>query len=180
MGTANHLSVPNQVFPTSDGSVVIIAPSDEMWQRCARALDAERLDRPEYATTADRQARRKELIDLIGAITRGLTSQELIERLGAVRVNVAKVHSVGEAADHPQLAGSGGVVEFEYAGERIKAVASPFRLLETPTTVRHRPPGLDEHREAILADYGIAAAEAAALAAEGAFGDPPAERRASA
>src|SRR2546423_1435890 len=26
MGTANHLSVPNQVFPTADGSVVIIAP----------------------------------------------------------------------------------------------------------------------------------------------------------
>ena len=35
MGTANHLSVPNQVFPTADGSVVIIAPSDEMWRRCA-------------------------------------------------------------------------------------------------------------------------------------------------
>ncbi|MGH6902686.1 MAG: CaiB/BaiF CoA transferase family protein [Geminicoccaceae bacterium] len=180
MGTANHLSVPNQVFPTVDGSVVIIAPSDEMWRRCARALDAERLDRPEYATTADRQAHRQELIDLIGSITIGLTSQEVAGRLGAARVNVAKVHSVGEAADHPQLAESGGVVEFEYAGEPVKAVASPFRMLDTPTAVRHRPPDLDEHREAILAEYGIAAAEAAALAAEGAFGDPPAKRRASA
>ncbi|MGN6466255.1 MAG: CoA transferase [Rhizobiaceae bacterium] len=27
MGTANHLSVPNQVFPTADGSVVIIVPA---------------------------------------------------------------------------------------------------------------------------------------------------------
>jgi crotonobetainyl-CoA:carnitine CoA-transferase CaiB-like acyl-CoA transferase len=180
MGTANHLSVPNQVFPTSDGSVVIIAPSDEMWRRCARALDAERLDRPEYATTADRQAQRKELIDMISSITRGLTSQDVIDRLGAGRVNVAKVHSVSEAADHPQLADSGGVTEFEYAGERVKAVASPFRLAETPAAIRYPPPGLDQHREAILAEYGIADAEAAALADEGAFGDPPAKRRASA
>ena len=27
MGTANNLSVPNQVFPTADGSVVIIVPA---------------------------------------------------------------------------------------------------------------------------------------------------------
>jgi crotonobetainyl-CoA:carnitine CoA-transferase CaiB-like acyl-CoA transferase len=27
MGTANHLSVPNQVFPTADGSVVTIVPA---------------------------------------------------------------------------------------------------------------------------------------------------------
>ena len=180
MGTANHLSVPNQVFPTADGSVVIIAPSDEMWRRCARALDPERLDRPEYATTADRQVRRKELIDRIGAITRELTSQDVLERLGAVRVNVAKVHTVSEAADHPQLAESGGVTTFDYAGERVKAVSSPFRLVETPAQIRHPPPRLDEHRGAILAEYGIAEAEAAALAAEGAFGDSPAKRRASA
>jgi crotonobetainyl-CoA:carnitine CoA-transferase CaiB-like acyl-CoA transferase len=180
MGTANHLSVPNQVFPTADGSVVIIAPSDEMWRHCARALDPERLDRPEYATTADRQARRKELIDRISAITRELTSQDVLERLGAVRVNVAKVHTVSEAADHPQLAESGGVTTFDYAGERVKAVSSPFRLVETPAQIRHPPPRLDEHRDAILAEYGIAEAEAAALADEGAFGDPPAKRRASA
>jgi crotonobetainyl-CoA:carnitine CoA-transferase CaiB-like acyl-CoA transferase len=109
-----------------------------------------------------------------------VTSREVLERLGAARVNVAKVHSVGEAADHAQLAESGGVTGFEYAGERVKAVASPFRLLETPTAVRYRPPNLDEHREAILAEVGIAAAEAAALAAEGAFGHPSAKRRASA
>jgi CoA-transferase family III len=69
-----------------------------------------------------------------------VTSREVLERLGAARVNVAKVHSVGEAADDAQLAESGGVTEFEYAGERVKAVASPFRMLETPTAVRYRPP----------------------------------------
>jgi crotonobetainyl-CoA:carnitine CoA-transferase CaiB-like acyl-CoA transferase len=174
MGTANHLSVPNQVFPTSDGSVVIIAPSDVMWRRCAQALDADRLDRPEYATVADRQAHRREIIDTISAITRGMTSDELVKRLGEARVNVAKVHSVGEAADHPQLAQSGGIMAFDFAGESIKAVASPFRLMETPADIRYPPPGLDQHRADILAEYGFDATEADALSEAGAFGGAPA------
>jgi crotonobetainyl-CoA:carnitine CoA-transferase CaiB-like acyl-CoA transferase len=170
MGTANHLSVPNQVFPSSDGSVVIIAPSDVMWRRCAQALDAERLDRPEYATVADRQAHRKEIIDLITGITRSMTSDEVVDRLGGARVNVAKVHSVGEAADHPQLAESDGIMQFDFAGESVKAVATPFRLMETPADIRYPPPGLDEHRADILAEYGFDDQEADTLSEEGAFG----------
>lgn len=170
MGTANHLSVPNQVFPTADGSVVIIAPSDGMWRRCARALDPDLLDRPEYATVRDRQARRAEVIDAISSVTSRLSSAELIARLGAVKVNVAKVNSIGEAADHPQLAECGGVTSFDYGGETVKAVASPFRLDATPTAVRLPPPGLDGNRDAILSEFGFTRQECAGLEADGAFG----------
>lgn len=44
MGTANHFSVPNQVVAAADGDVVIIAPSDDMWRRLARALDPATLE----------------------------------------------------------------------------------------------------------------------------------------
>ena len=170
MGTANHLSVPNQVFPTADGRVVIIAPSDGMWQRCARALDPATLDRPEYRTVRDRQTRRAEVIDAISAVTSSLSSAEVIARLGKVKVNVAKVNSIGDAADHPQLALSGGVTDFDYGGETVRAVASPFRLGSTPSKVKSPPPRLDEHRGDILSELGIAAAEADRLHEAGAFG----------
>ena len=98
MGTANHLSVPNQVFPTTDGSVVIIAPNDEMWRRCAEALGDPSLDRPEYKVMPDRLRLREELVAAISEVTRELTSNEIVERLAAVKVNVAKVNNVGEAA----------------------------------------------------------------------------------
>ncbi|RDJ27809.1 CoA transferase [Bosea caraganae] len=171
MGTANHLSVPNQVFPTADGSVVIIAPSDAMWQRCARALDAERLAIPRYKTVRDRQTHRTEVIEAISAVTSLLSSQEVIERLGPVKVNVAKVNNAGEAAEHPQLAESGGVTQFDYAGETVKAVSSPFRLSGTPATIQHAPPELDQHRDEILADYGFAADEVRRLEEAGAFSE---------
>lgn len=172
MGTANHLSVPNQVFPTADGQVVIIAPSDGMWRRCADALDPETLARTKYATVRDRQTRREEVIEAISAVTRRMSSAEVIARLGRVKVNVAKVNSVGDAADDEQLSISGGITSFRYRDETVNAVSSPFRLGATPSVVRCRPPELDEHRDAILSELGIGGAEVDALCAEGAFGKP--------
>ena len=170
MGTANHLSVPNQLFPAADGSVVIIAPSDEMWERCAIALDREKLQRPEWKTILQRQHHREEVVEAISAITRTMTSAALIERLGQARVNVARLNSIGEAADHEQLAGIGGVVEFEMDGKCVKAVASPFALEGTPNVVGRPPPALAAHTDEILAELGFSDADVALLRADGAFG----------
>jgi crotonobetainyl-CoA:carnitine CoA-transferase CaiB-like acyl-CoA transferase len=169
MGTANHLSVPNQVFPAADGGVVIIAPSDDMWKRTAVALDRS-LDRAEWRTTVDRQRHREEIIDAISAITRTMTGDELLERLGKAKVNVAKVNDIGQAADHPQLAAIGGVLELPMDGRTIKAAASPFALRGAPTTADRSPPKLGAHTGEILEDLGFDAAEIAALREDGAFG----------
>jgi len=170
MGTANHLSVPNQVFPSADGSVVIIAPSDEMWERLANALDRDRLNRPEFSTMGQRQRRRDEVIDALSAVTRTMTSRTLVEQLGAAKVNVANVNSIGEAAEDAQLAAIGGVVEFEMNGRAMKAVASPFAMEGTPTVVTRPPPNLGAHTDEVLAELGFSASEVAQLRAQGAFG----------
>ena len=172
MGTANHLSVPNQVFPTKDGGVVIIAPSDVMWRRCAEALDPERLAKPEYRTTTDRQRLKDEVIGAIIDVTLSMTSDEIIERLGAVRVNVAKVNSVGEAASSEQLRAAGGVVEFDYGGEHVQAVSAPFRMHGTPATVRRAPPGLGADTVEVLKTFSFGDDEIAVATRGGAFGPP--------
>jgi crotonobetainyl-CoA:carnitine CoA-transferase CaiB-like acyl-CoA transferase len=172
MGTANHLSVPNQVFPTKDGGVVIIAPSDVMWRRCAEALDPERLAKPEYRTTTDRQRLKDEVIGAITDVTLSMTSDEIIERLGAVRVNVAKVNSVGEAASSEQLRAAGGVVEFDYGGEHVQAVSAPFRMHGTPATVRRAPPGLGADTVEVLKTFSFGDDEIAVATRGGAFGPP--------
>ncbi len=169
--------MPNQVFPTSDGSVVIIAPSDEMWRRCAAALDPARLDLPQYRTMADRQRLRVELVGAISAVTGRMTSADLMARLGAVKVNVAKVQNIGEAADHPQLVAVGGIVEFDMGGRNVKAVASPFALEGTPTKVRRPPPELGAHTDEILAELGFSAGEIDLLRQQGAFGPACARAR---
>ena len=178
MGTANHLSVPNQVFPTADGGVVIIAPNDEMWQRCVDALGDPSLDRPEFRPVLGRLNLRERLVEAVSAVTRRMTSREVVDKLGAVKVNVAKVNSVGEAADDPQIAAIGGIVEFVTDGRRVKAVASPFNLSATPARVDRPPPGLGTETDEILRGFGFSADEVTALREQGAFGATKAKKSA--
>ena len=170
MGTANHLSVPNQVFPAADGDVVIIAPSDEMWRRCARALDPDSLDKPEFTTAMDRRTHRAALVEALSAVTRRLRCDEILARLGAAKVNVARVHSIAQAADHPQLVATGGVLEWERDGHVERGVAPPFSLTAAPVAVRRHPPALGEHAEEILRELGLDDDAIAAARDAGAFG----------
>lgn len=170
MGTANHLSVPNQAFPAADGMVIIIAPNDEMWSRCVKALDPVALGQPEFARASDRLHRRREVVAALSAVTSRFSCEELVARLGAVKVNVAKVNTLGEAADHPQLAAAGGIVSYERAGREVRAVASPFKLEGTPASVRRPSPELGEHTLQVLEESGFTAAEIEAHARNGAFG----------
>lgn len=170
MGTANHLSVPNQVFPTADGGVVIIAPTNEMWQRLVAALEAAELERPEFATTVSRLQNRDLLVEVLSSVTRRMPVAEVVRRLGAVKVNVAKVNSVGEAADHKQLAAIGGVVELDVGGRPVKAVASPFKMSGSAATVDRPPPQLGGDTVAVLSEFGFDSARIAALREQGAFG----------
>lgn len=173
MGTANHLSVPNQAFPATDGSVIIISPADDMWRRLTVALEAPQLDRAEFRTAFDRRKNREALIAELTAITSRMSCAELVQRLGAAKVNVSKVNSVGEAADDPQLAAIGAVVE-QRMGERVvKSVAAPFAMSATPTQVTRTPPRHGEHTDEILREFGFNDERIAALRAEGALGAVP-------
>lgn len=170
MGTANHLSVPNQVFPAADGGVVIIAPTDEMWKRCADALAPAQLDRPEFRTQLDRLRNRDLLVECVSKVTRSIPAREIIARLSTAKVNVAKVNSIGEAADHDQLLDIGGVVELDVGGRRVKAVAPPFKMSVTPATVDRPPPKLAGDSISILLDFGLDRQRIAELKRRGAFG----------
>jgi crotonobetainyl-CoA:carnitine CoA-transferase CaiB-like acyl-CoA transferase len=170
MGTANHLSVPNQAFSTRDGHVVIIAPSDEMWRRCAEALDPARLAREEYKTASERLRLRREVVEAITAVTRELTNAEVHARLSAAKVNVAVVQTIGEAADHPQLEAVGGVFHFPEGEGARNYVGTPFRLHATPGEMRRPPPALGEHTNELLTECGFSQKEIDALRAAGALG----------
>ncbi|MGK7865474.1 CaiB/BaiF CoA transferase family protein [Falsiroseomonas sp. E2-1-a4] len=170
MGTANHLTVPNQVFPAADGDVVIIAPSDDMWRRLARALDPERLELPEYLTAMDRRTNRAALLATLTQVTRALSCDEILRRLGAAKVNVARVHDVGQAADHPQLEAAGAVLHWQRGGHAEQGVAPPFTLAAAPVEVRRPPPGVGEHSAEILREIGLGEHEIDQARKEGAFG----------
>ena len=170
MGTANTLSVPNQAFPTADGSVVIIAYGDEMWERCANALDPERLNIPDFRRNFDRLKHRERLVGTLSSVTCAMSSRELVEKLESVRVNVSNVNTVAQAADSEQLAAVGGWFDLGKDSRLPRAVATPFKLEKTPGELRRAPPELGAHADAILREAGFTEVEVKALRADGALG----------
>lgn len=170
MGTANHLSVPNQSFPAADGEVVIIASTDEMWQRFAHALGPETLDVPDFAHVFTRRQNRVALVEAVSAITRSMSCAEIIERLGKAKVVVAKVNNIGEAADNPQLVAANGRIDLPVGEHLVGSVASPFQLGAVDMNSATPPPALGEDTETILGEFGFSSDEIAGFRQSGAFG----------
>lgn len=163
MGTANHLSVPNQAFPTRDGYVVIIAPSDEMWRRLAEALDPDTLAVEAFRTASERLRLRKDVVAAIAAVTGRMSKYDIHALLSRARVNVSIVQGIGEATQHPQLEAVGGI--FRYGEEGARYVATPFRLHGTPGRMTRSYPALGEHTFEVLSEAGFSAEEIAGLTA---------------
>jgi len=170
MGTANHLSVPNQAFPTDDGYVVIIAPSDAMWRRCAAALDPATLDVEAFRTASERLRLRADVVAAISEVTRKMSKHAVHALLSKAKVNVSIVQDIGEATAHPQLAAVGGAFRFDGPGGPANYVGTPFRLHATPGRMTRSWPGLGEHTDEILAEAGFASGEIAELKRSGAIG----------
>ncbi|MEX0408266.1 CoA transferase [Aquibium sp. LZ166] len=156
MGTANHLSVPNQAFPANDGYVVIIAPSDEMWRRLAAALDPETLGVEAFRTASERLRLRKDVVEAISAVTRRLGKHEIHDKLSRAKVNVSIVNGIAEATEHPQLEAVGGIF---HHGDGERYVGTPFRLHKSPGRMSRGYPGLGEHSAEILSEAGFSEAE---------------------
>jgi len=166
-GAAHATIYPYGPFTTGDDKVMMMAIQNEReWQAfCARFLDDPQLAfRPEYATNAQRNHHREQLQPLIADRFAALTEQEATAALAAIPVAHARVNSMHEVWQHPQLAARDRWHQVRTPTGVAPALAPP--AFTTPP--RMDPvPAVGEHTQAILAELGISEDEAAALAADG-------------
>ncbi|HEY2354021.1 MAG TPA: CoA transferase [Gaiellaceae bacterium] len=135
-GSAFPLIAPYELFPTSDGAVMISAGSDALWERLRGALGL--ADDERFRTNPDRVAHRTELFETIAAVLRTATSADWEERLTAAGVPVSPVRDLGEALAHPQTEalgilqqlGNGTTVSLplRFDGERPRYSSAPPTL----------------------------------------------------
>lgn len=135
-GSAFPLIAPYELFPTSDGAVMIAAGSDALWERLRGALGLP--DDERFRTNPDRVRNRAELFDAIAAVLRAGTSAEWEERLTEAGVPVSPVRDVGEVLAEAQTQalgilqelGSGTTVALplRFDGERPRYSGPPPQL----------------------------------------------------
>jgi formyl-CoA transferase/CoA:oxalate CoA-transferase len=172
-GTAFPLIVPYQVFPTTDGQLMIVAGNDRLFAKLCDAVGAPELAAdPRFATNPLRVEHRDELIPLLEQATTAHTTADLLAGLRGAGVPAAPVQHLGEVARHEQLHALG--ILQEVGGRQL--VSPPLTADGERVRYRSEPPLLGEHTAEILGAAGYSAAEVAALEEAGVVrvGKPPA------
>jgi crotonobetainyl-CoA:carnitine CoA-transferase CaiB-like acyl-CoA transferase len=170
-GANNAVIAPYGPFPCGDGKTVFLGiQNSREWARFCDLV----LGRPEIATDArfDSNPKRLEHREALHAIIEArfarLTAQEVIALLDEAGIANARLNSVQEFWDHPQLEARGRWRE-------VDSEVGPVKALLPPVTIHGREPRMDPipsvgaHTGAILRALGYDDAAIAQLRAEGAI-----------
>ncbi len=170
-GVGHAAIAPYDAYPTRDGEVLIGIQNQRGWsQLMTDVFDRpELVDHPDFATNVLRCRHRARLDALIAGMTAVLTSRELADRLDAAGVPAARLNDLHAMIEHPQLRERDRWRQVGTERGTIDAVLPPITYADVPA--RMDPvPGLGEHTEAVLAEFGYDAQRVAVLRADGVVG----------
>jgi formyl-CoA transferase len=163
-GNNHPTSIPTGVFKTSDGHINIASTGQKIWERFCHSLgDPDLITRPEYATAAARSKNRDALNAEIDAHTVKRTSADWVERLNEAGVPSGPIYSIDQMFGDPQVEHLKMAQPVKKKGKEMKLVGQPVSLSRTPSKLVSWPPGLGEHTDQVLKEFGFRAGEIAAL-----------------
>jgi itaconate CoA-transferase len=154
---ASHAAIaPYGPFRCGDGEVIFLGIQNEReWERFCEVV----LGRPEMAkdelftSNSERVENRDVLYQEIEAILEKLSSEEAIERLDGAKIANARMRTVRDFLDHPQL-------EARNRWREVESPVGPLRALLPPATmdgtepVMSPIPEVGEHTGKILTELG--------------------------
>ncbi|MDI3468960.1 MAG: L-carnitine dehydratase/bile acid-inducible protein F [Pseudolabrys sp.] len=160
IGNAHANIVPYQVFPVSDGFIIIATGNDGQYAKLCNVLGAPELATdPRYINNVERLKNRAELIGKLSALTIAMSSKDLLGKLEAQSVPAGPINNLEQVFNDPQVVHRG--MKLENPSKAAKAGAIPG--VRTPIVIdgwraaSGRPaPLLGEHTQDILKEIGEA------------------------
>jgi crotonobetainyl-CoA:carnitine CoA-transferase CaiB-like acyl-CoA transferase len=163
-GAAHAAIAPYGPYVAGDGRVVYLGLQNEReWARFCREVlgESSLASDPRFATNADRVAHREALDAIITAAFAQHSADDMLARLDLAQIANARMNSVQEFLDHPQLAARNRWRDVESPAGPIRALVPPLQL--DGIEPRMGPiPAVGEHTDAILREIGFDAATIAA------------------
>jgi itaconate CoA-transferase len=155
----NHASIaPYGPFRAGDGGHVSLGIQNAReWTRfCADVVRRPELaDDERFRTNPLRVKNRRALHDAIESAFATLSTSDVIERLESARIAWARMNSVAELLDHPQLAQRDCWRDIGSPAGRLRAIVPPVRM-DGVEPVMGDVPALGQHTGAILEELGVA------------------------
>jgi crotonobetainyl-CoA:carnitine CoA-transferase CaiB-like acyl-CoA transferase len=173
MGTAYGMLLPYQTFRTRTRDVAIGIGSDKLWKLfCPLMGLAHLVDDPRYVTNAARNANRETLIEALQGAFLTKTYEQWEAILLPAGIPMGAINTIDAVIDHPQVVARHAIVENDHpVAGRVRMVAPPVALSETPGSVRHPAPLVGEHTDAVLRErLGMSDADIARLRAANVLG----------
>jgi itaconate CoA-transferase len=154
---ASHVSIaPYGPFACAGGEVVFLGIQNEReWEKfCEVVLERPELEGDErFSSNSDRLANRDALDEEIGRVFGHLTAEEVIEKLEEAGIANARLRSVREFLDHPQLRARGRWREVDSPAGPLHALLPPGLPMDAEP-VMDAIPEVGEHTAAILSELG--------------------------
>ena len=155
---ARHAAIaPYGPFAGGDGGVVYLGVQNEReWRAfCVQVLRrTELVGDPRFASNDSRVHHRAALDAEIEGVFGRLPTSEVLERLESARIANARLRTVRQFADHPQLAARDRWHEVGTSAGPVRALAPPATI-DGVEPVMGPVPALGAHTDAILAELGF-------------------------
>jgi len=153
LGNAHPNVVPYEVFPTSDGHLIIAVGNDGQFRRLCAALGAGEIGASDrYATNALRIENRAALIRGLTDRTLGFTRADLLARLEAATVPAGPINSIADVFADPQVQHRRMQVDIAMpaaAGGSVPGIRTPILIDGVAMMHEAGSPRIGEHDGAI-------------------------------
>ena len=167
---ARHAAIaPYGPYVAGDGHVVYLGLQNEReWARfCADVLDRPALvSDPRFSSNALRVEHHDELEKIIVQAFVGKTAQQVVDRLESAQIANARMRTVDEFLEHPQLAARGKWQQVDSPVGPLRALVPPYGFDDVEPKMG-RIPALGEHTGKILGELGFDADTIARWRGEG-------------
>ena len=158
IGNAHPVVVPYQVFPVTDGHIIIACGNDGQFAKlCAVLGDPTMAQAALYKTNSDRVVNRTTLIPRITALTRRFAKADIIAQLEAVQVPAGPINTLADVFADPQVIAREMRIERPSAAAKdgkIPGIRTPIKIDGVAAAAERASPRLGEHTAEVLREIG--------------------------